>query len=72
MPDPIPFDLAALEKRRLTLIMIDLAAGTLTLRFADHVEVWRRVADPSKARRPMSLNGIGVACAGIMAFALGG
>ena len=54
----LPFDLVALEKRRLTLIMIDLAAGTLTLRFADHVEVWRRVADPSKARRPMSLNGI--------------
>ena len=38
-----PFDLAALRDRRLETILVDLAAGTLELRFADHVEIWQRI-----------------------------
>jgi hypothetical protein len=49
MPNIPAFDVAALRTRNLRLIVLDVAAGTLELRFADHVEIWQRVS-PETAR----------------------
>jgi hypothetical protein len=44
----VPFDLAALRARGLSLILVNLASGTLELRFTDHVEVWQKAAADAK------------------------
>jgi hypothetical protein len=38
-----PFDLQALRVAGLELIVVDVAAGTLELRFAHTTEIWQRV-----------------------------
>jgi len=38
-----PFDLPALRIAGLEQLVVDLAAGTLELRFTSHAEIWQRV-----------------------------
>lgn len=55
-PPLVPFDLSALRARGLSCLVVDLARGTLELRFTDHVEVWQRA--PVDAKGPLrSLHG---------------
>jgi hypothetical protein len=44
-----PFDLETLRAQGLETIVVDLAAGTLELRFAHYVQIWQRVPAPSLA-----------------------